>query len=152
MLSVCTFGLYDLYWFYKNWERVAWRRREALSPFWRTVFAGIWNFGLFREVKDFAGERGVKAGWSPILLGSVYLAMSVLMRLPKTPALFGLLFFLPILPVVLTIHRIHEMYRGLVTEPVNDNFSGWNIVALVVGGVMVLLAIVGTFLPASGTQ
>ena len=41
VLSICTLGLYDLYWFYQNWQRVRRRTREDLSPFWRAAFAPL---------------------------------------------------------------------------------------------------------------
>ncbi|MGH7577402.1 MAG: hypothetical protein ACREM1_20010 [Longimicrobiales bacterium] len=55
-MSACTVGLYDLYWFYKNWQRVRDRSGESLSPFWRAFFAPLWSFSLFRRVHQYAQE------------------------------------------------------------------------------------------------
>src|SRR5258708_1698326 len=35
VMSTVTLGLYDLYWFYKNWTFVKERTARDISPFWR---------------------------------------------------------------------------------------------------------------------
>jgi len=32
VMCVCTFGIYQFYWFYKNWQRIAERDRETVWP------------------------------------------------------------------------------------------------------------------------
>ena len=41
VMSLVTFGLYELYWMYQQWKRVKIRTMEDLSPFWRTFFAPL---------------------------------------------------------------------------------------------------------------
>jgi hypothetical protein len=38
VLSICSIGIYDLYWFYKNWQLVRAREQSDISPFWRAFF------------------------------------------------------------------------------------------------------------------
>ncbi len=42
VLSVCSLGIYELYWCYQNWKRLKQASGERLSPFWRAVFAPLW--------------------------------------------------------------------------------------------------------------
>jgi hypothetical protein len=39
VMSLCTFGLYELYWFYMNWNLLKQRHNSDISPFWRAFFA-----------------------------------------------------------------------------------------------------------------
>jgi hypothetical protein len=47
-VSLVTFGLYDVYWVYKNWVAVRDAGSKKLSPFWRTVFTVFYIYPLFR--------------------------------------------------------------------------------------------------------
>ena len=38
LLSTCTSGLYELFWFYKNWRLVREREDSDILPFWRAFF------------------------------------------------------------------------------------------------------------------
>ena len=54
-----------------------------------------------------------------------------------------LLGFLPLLPVQAAVNRVN---RQLAPEAdPNARFSGWNIVGVILGGVLVALAVVGMF-------
>lgn len=143
ILSFGTFGLYDLYWFYRNWKLVKNQFRQDLSPFWRAFFAPLWGFSLFGEIHAYAGRHGRHAGWSAGLLGALYLIWVALWRLPDPWWLVSLFSFIPLIPVQRTINDV-AVQRGLVP---NRTYSGKHIVAIVLGGIFTLLAVIGTFMP-----
>jgi len=144
VLSVCTLNIYTLYWCYQNWWRIRERTGEQLSPFWRAFFAPLWAFSLFARIARQAGEHGVTVGWSPTLLGLAYLIMSGFGMLPDPLWLVTLASFLPFLPVVQTIQRLNQ--DEAATESRNAAYSGANVATIMVGGIIVLLAILGTFM------
>ena len=39
IMSTCTFGIYELYWFYRNWCFVRTREAPEIMPFWRAFFS-----------------------------------------------------------------------------------------------------------------
>src|SRR4051812_24345977 len=39
--SICSLGLYNTYWFYKNWRYVRDRDGSNIRPFWRAIFSPI---------------------------------------------------------------------------------------------------------------
>ena len=41
VMSLVTFGLYEVFWFYKNWQLFKAATVRDISPFWRTVFSGV---------------------------------------------------------------------------------------------------------------
>ena len=144
VLSVCTVNLYTLYWCYQNWRRIRERTGEQLSPFWRAVFAPVWAFGLFARIAEHSAARGIKVVWSPTLLALAYLIMTGLGMLPDPWWLVNLAGFVPFLPVVQTIRQLNE--RDAATESRNESYSGANVATILVGGVIVLLAVAGTFM------
>lgn len=145
-MSLCTFGIYELYWYYKNWERVRARTGETLSPFWRAFFAPLWSFSLFRRVREYQDDGTSPISWSPGLLGTIYLVLIVSWRLPDPWWLVSLGTFVPILPVLNTTQAINA--RTTASESLNESVTGGNVVILVLGGLLLLFGVIGTFLPA----
>ena len=145
-MSVCTFGFYELYWCYRNWQRIKERSREDLSPFWRAFFAPFWGFSLFERVQESAERRKLGVGWSAGFLGVLYFVLSITWRLPDPWWLISMLTLAPFIPVVQTVRAINA------TEPAaegpNAAYSGGNIATVIIGGLLVVLAVVDAFIPA----
>jgi hypothetical protein len=144
VLSLCTLNIYILYWCYQNWWRIRERTGEQLSPFWRAFFAPFWAFSLFARIGGQARDHGVTVGWSATLLASGYLLMSAFVILPDPWWLLNVACFLPLLPAVQSIQRLNE--REAATESRNEAYTGANVATILVGGIIVLLAVVGTFM------
>ena len=147
-LSLCTLGLYQLFWFYQNWQRVHRRTGEVLSPFWRALFASLWGFAFFRRVATHASLEDGRPTWSASLLGALFLGLTVASRLPDPWWLLCLLSFVPLLPVLRTTQRLNA--RQAPTAPENGDYSIANILTLIFGGMVLCLAILGALLPAEG--
>jgi hypothetical protein len=120
------------------------RTGEQLSPFWRAFFAPVWVFSLFIRIAGQANEHRVTVNWNSTALGLGYLIMSGFGMLPDPWWLVSLACFLPFLPVVQTIQRLNE--GEAATESRNAAYSGANVATVLVGGIIVLLAVVGTFM------
>lgn len=146
VLSLCSFGMYELYWFYKNWKLEMARTGEKLSPFWRTFFAPLFAYSLFKRIKEFGDGSSPPVEYSPGLLAVAFVALNVSWRLPAPFWLVATLAFLPLLPVRAAVAAINLQHAP--QSDTNGEFSGGNILLVVVGGLLLLLAVVGTFLPA----
>ncbi len=146
VLSICTFGIYELYWSYKNWQRIAGFTGERMSPFWRTFFAPFWSYALFKDLKYACTSRGSPASYSPGWLALAYFVLGVTWRLPQPFNLISLFTFLPFLPVIVSAQNFNSRYQSTTGETLNKNFSGWNIAAIVLGGITVVLAIIGSLI------
>lgn len=145
VMSLCTFGLYELYWAYKHWDAQRRREQENLSPFWRAFFAPLWAFSLFPRIRRITATYGVPATWSGSGLALGYFLIHLTWRLPDPYWLISLLGFLPLLVVQRSVNALNAAVAP--EAPRNDTYSGVNVVAILVGGLLLLLAIVGTFLP-----
>ena len=147
VLATCTVGLYELYWFYRNWRLV--REREGLDirPFWRAFFAYFFCYSMFARIRDFPSEG---AGTSRLLAGPLAAGWIITTLLWKLPDPYWLLCWLAVLfivPVQLTAIRVNE-----VVAPAHDRnarFSPANWLTAIVGGVFCLLAVIGAFIPDS---
>ncbi|HWA51688.1 MAG TPA: trypsin-like peptidase domain-containing protein [Patescibacteria group bacterium] len=70
-MSICTFGIYDIYWFYKQWKSFKSDKNLKISPFWRSIFSPIFSYSLFKTIsnasKEIDGNKGLEAGaWALI--------------------------------------------------------------------------------------
>ncbi|HEX6747783.1 MAG TPA: DUF4234 domain-containing protein [Longimicrobium sp.] len=143
LLSIFTLGLYELYWFYRNWKRVRARTGEDISPFWRAFFAPLWAYSMFEEVDRQALAQQMEVGWSSIALGAAYFLLSAAWRLPDPWSLITFVGFLPLLPVQASINAMAAR-RGVRAD---DSFDGRHYAAFAVGSLLLLLAVAGTLLP-----
>lgn len=146
IMSLCTFGIYELYWAYKQWDAVRRRDQEDLSPFWRAFFAPLWAFSLLPRMNRLTAMYLVPASWSGSALALAYFVLHVSWRLPDPYWLASLLSFLPLLVVQ---RSINELNATVAPEaPRNNSYSGFNVVMIIVGGLFLLLTILGTVVPA----
>lgn len=145
LMSICTFGIYELYWFYKNWVLIKKRTRQNIMPFWRAFFAPIWAYSCFKHIKTSAGESNVQESLSIGLLAVVYFILQALWRLPDPFWLISFLSFALIIPANSVALNINN---NLISDfKNNEEFSGWNWVGLVLGGTLFVLSLIGTFVP-----
>ena len=146
IMSICTFGLYELYWAYHQWKRIRLNGGESLSPFWRAVFAPLWGFSLFSHVEGIAAGRHVQFGWTGGLLGLLYLVLNISLRLPDPYWLVSFATFVPLVIVQRSMNVLNAAEQA--KENPNTSYTAANIVAIAIGGLLVLLTVLGAFMPA----
>lgn len=145
LMSACTIGIYELYWFYKNWVLIKARANKGIMPFWRAFFAPLWAYSCFKYVKLAANEKGVPAPSLIGLLALFYFILQSLWRLPNPYWLASILSFVPLLPMNAAALEINKKIGAIGSE--NSKFTPWNWVALVGGGLLLAFAIIGSFIP-----
>jgi hypothetical protein len=145
VMSICTFGIYKLYWFYKNWNLIKQRERTNIAPFWRAFFAYFFCYQCFSHIRARSASLGLHqlAPAGPLAVG--WIITTLLWKLPDPYWLLSTLAFLFILPVQALANRINSTITPL-HDP-NRRFTAWNLVGVVVGAISVILATIGTFQP-----
>jgi hypothetical protein len=146
VMSLCTWSIYEVYWFYKNWNIIKERTGQNIRPFWRAFFSIFFCYSFFKSVKQSAGSLGIPTQMSPGGLACAYIALAAMWRLPDPFWLISFVTFLPLLSVQGVVNQINS--RGDLTHEPNNRFSGGNVVAMIFGGLMLLLCLIGAFLPA----
>jgi len=145
VMSVCTFSAYEVYWFYRQWKRIAERERLAVSPVARAIFTFLFCYQCFVHVRDFETETETepKLAAGPLAIG--WIGTTFLWRLPDPYWWISMLAPLFLVPVQLHMNRLNAAANPQHER--NSRFSGWNWVAIVLGGLLFMLAVLGTFLP-----
>ena len=146
VMSLVTFGFYEIFWFYKNWQLFKAATGRDISPFWRTVLSGIFCYFLFKEIKVCAKSYCVYPNFSPFLLTIVWIGLNMCFRLPNPYGLVSNLSVIALLPVQETVNKLNCV--AAPNHNPNSRFSAWNIAAIAVGGSLTVLAIVGILIPA----
>jgi len=147
LMSLCTLGLYEIYWFYKNWKLIKTRTGQNLSPFWRAFFSIIFCYPLFKHIQVSADSQGCKSNINPGWLLIGYIALNVTWRLPDPFFIISLLTFLPLLSAQGVINDLN-----LKTAPRaerNNRFSVTNFAVIIIGALFVIIGVVGSMIPSS---
>ena len=76
IMSITTFGIYQLYWFYQNWEAVKEQGKENISPLWRSWFGILYCDSLFERIFISAHKFGYKKNNS-MSLAITYILLSI---------------------------------------------------------------------------
>jgi hypothetical protein len=147
VLSLCTGGLYELYWFFKNWQLESERRGGGryLAPAVHVVFAYFLCYRLFRSVARLADEVGVRKASSGLLAIS-WVALHLAQRLPSRLWVISAASVVPLAIVQGTVNQICD--KTASEDPRNNRFSAANVATCAVGVFVVLFALVDTFAPA----
>jgi hypothetical protein len=148
LMSTCTFGLYQLYWYYKQWCHVQEQEKSDLMPLVRAIFSHLFCFLLFEKVQASAKVHGTLSSIRPDLLGVGWLIFSTMLyRLPGPYWLATYLAVLFLVPVQIAANEINR-----ITTPdqqvLGGSFSKWDIGIVVIGGPLFVLMLIGTFFPA----
>lgn len=72
MLFVMTFGVYRLYWFYKNWSLYRQKNIVKIMPVMCAIFAIFFTHSLFQKVGKRLKERDPNYCWPGNTLATVY--------------------------------------------------------------------------------
>jgi hypothetical protein len=141
VMSVCTMGLYQVYWFYKQWVLIKQRSEPLIIPWARALFGIFWCYNCFEFIRNdertLQIEPNLPAG--PLAIG--WIAASLAWRLPEPYFLIGFLAPLLLVPVQRHVNHINAMVAPDHDE--NSRFSGWNGLAIAVGGIFLALTVLG---------
>ena len=140
VMSLCTFGLYEAYWFYNNWALIKARTNSDVMPFWRAVFSPLWAYSCFRHVKVSAGESRTRALPPIEWLAAAYFLLQALWRLPNPYWLVSLLSFVPIIPVNVAALEVNRA-KG-VEDVQSARFSPWNWMGVLFGGGLLVFELI----------
>lgn len=148
VLSLCTFGIYELYWFYRNWKLKKARDNSDISPFWRAFFGIIFCYQIFTHIRDEGASRGIQPPLAAGVLAAGWILLTLTWRLPDPYSLITFAAVAFLLPVQDYVNRINA--HDVPNHDPNARFSAWNWVGVVVGGFLFAFSLwVAIFPPAT---
>jgi hypothetical protein len=148
VLSICTFGLYETYWFYKQWQVIKQNERSDIRPFWRAVFCIFYMRALFRSIKDTAALYDVAADFNPLTMSLTFLGLNLCARFGNVGWLLAIFSFYPLTVVQGVANQINA--RVAPDHDRNAQFTAGNIVTILIGGLLLALALFGTLMTLLG--
>lgn len=145
VLSTCTFGLYEFYWFSRNWNRIRVSGEPEITPSLRALFVLFYCYPCFIRIK----LAGVSRGVTPVppigILAICYLLLGFSWKLPELFWVIGFLKIAFLLPIQSYVNGINALASPR-NDP-NSRFGVWNWIAVLAGGLLFILAIIGSILP-----
>jgi hypothetical protein len=154
LLVFCSFGIYDLFWFYSTWRLLKERHRLYITPAARALFREFFAINLSREIFKLSTEAGHKPRWSPVGIGVSYVLLDILaggcMRQDApAPFLMGVLFFLASIGVrVPLVNALNDFWRHEqpgVSERTRLSGKAWAVV--IIGSIFWIFALLGLTVP-----
>ena len=153
VLSLLTLGIYEVYWFWRNWSQLRDWLGHDISPGWRAfglllpVVNVVLVYDQLRLVRESALARGVAVAYSSGLTTAAFFAVALAGNLTLV-WVFSLLNVLPLVPVQETLNRLWE--REQPGAPIRARFVPREVAAIVGGAIVTGLALLETsgFLPA----
>ncbi|MES3004419.1 MAG: hypothetical protein V4787_27255 [Pseudomonadota bacterium] len=143
-MYVVTLGMYEFYWFYRQWIAVRDFNRIYISPAARTVASLVFAFNLFKRILDTSRLTPAASFGLAIVLGAILIAAAVAAYFPPPYVFIALLGPIPVIPMQVLANRANT--RVDPTHTVNAKLSRLNWVAVVLGGALLLLGVAGAIL------
>ena len=164
-LYILSFGLYGVYWFYKNWKCQEHLMDKKIYPLWRAIFSIFFTHSLFKRIDQQASHLEQRHHFKANALATFFVftivASNVIDRVTMNIAMLDnvsnsfiiitslallLLSTYPLLRVQSTVNRINNDMLGYL----NHRYSLANYVMMVIGTVIWLLIAVGLLLESAG--
>ena len=145
VMSICTFGLYQIYWFYQNWKLIKARNGSNIWPFARAFFAMVTCYSCFSQIRNYGRTLGTTPTILAGPLAATFIVTNLAYYLPEPFLLMGSLSFVSILPVQALASRIN--FVSVSGHGLNSNFGLWNWITVVLGGTVFVLASLSTLFP-----
>ncbi|MDH0450164.1 MULTISPECIES: hypothetical protein [unclassified Shewanella] len=128
IMFVATFGLYQIYWFYKQWQALKAYYDLDAWPIARCIFTVFFTHSLFVYVDEYIKEDNRSYRWSHSALATVYVLLivvsSILNNIEVLPTFFILIsIFIPLA----VLYPLYEAQKAInfALEPLDyeDNSS-----------------------------
>jgi len=144
LLSVITFGIYEVIWFYRNWKLLKNETGLKITPLLRALFAPIFAGSLAWYLEKYLKEKDILCKFSPTFIGIYYFIIVILWKLPDPYSLLSLFTFMPLLPLVNSLNKYWQKEEQNLAP---KKFTWWQIILIILGVFLVLLFIFASFLP-----
>lgn len=157
VLSIVTFGMYELYWFWRHWKLHKIDRKLDIWPVPRAVFSIFFAHALNREIDHRIQHNGERHRWSPGGWATLYVVTAIgnrlASRLPEDvfsaemALLSAVAAVLSATASLFHAQRAANIASGDPQALSNNRFTAANWVWIVLGGLFWLLIGVGLMLP-----
>jgi hypothetical protein len=139
ILSIASFGLYNLWWMYKSWRYIKYNENGDIHPALRALFTLFFGHQLFTKIAYYSATRGYHAAYNPTVVLLAYIGLNFLGRLPEPFWLLSILSFIPLLGPV----RAFNFYFTGDAEASQSEFNNRKFFLVAIGVIFWLLLALG---------
>jgi len=116
VLDLATFGVYVMYWCYRQWQTIKAKRDGKFNPAVRGIFTTIFLGNLAKTIKEMAKEQNIEVTYHPYLLWFSFIFLYVLYKLPDPYWLIAVFDFLPLLPILRAMNQYYDATENGLEE------------------------------------
>jgi hypothetical protein len=145
ILSIFTFGLYQMWWMYKSWKFFKEKEDLDIMPVWRAIFAIFFVSSLFSKCLRMAQSNGYEKSYPAGALAVGFIILGFLSRLPDP---FWLISFLSVLFMIQPVSAFnYAIENSTKFRATSTGFQLRHIILLLAGGALWILMLIGLFYP-----
>ena len=140
LLSLATFGLYDLVWSYRYWKILKEDFEYDVLPPLRAIFMGFTNFWLFNILDKYMKSFKINS-IRPVGLALLYLLFNICGKSDEVNIF--LIAFLGVIPLAIIQHKINIINEKNNLPAKVNNWNTANTIWTILGIIFLVLAIIG---------
>lgn len=141
ILSILTFGFYDIVLLYNYWKVFNKKFGYAISPSCRAIFCGIYCFSLFPKLNKYIKTFNIPS-FPPILLAIFFIFLSALYRLPNPYSILNSFTFVIFIIIQNRLNFINEQHFPNAKQ---NNWSLANTLWTIPCSILFFFYLIGTF-------
>lgn len=145
LFSLISFGIYELYWTYKNWKLIKEKLLINISPIARAIFGYFYIYSFSKYILGLAKEKGYKESYSSGWVAFGFIALSLLWRLPDPYWLVSIFSFVPLIFIVKALNFYCSIEQP--DHKIRTGLSVGEVVFVIFFGIFFILSLIGSFLP-----
>lgn len=145
ILSIASFGLYEIWWIYKSWRYYQQKEDLDILPAARAIFCVFFLNSLFKKILNSAKDKGYQDDYSSVALFIGFFIMNIFTKLPDPYWLittFSFVFFIPPFRAL----NYEKLNSGGFTATHQTYFNGRQIALIGFGSLFWCLVILGLFM------
>ncbi|EPG37097.1 hypothetical protein [Acinetobacter colistiniresistens] len=144
ILSITSFGLYQIWWMFKAWRFFAIKDNLNIMPAARAIFSIFFLYLLFSKIQSYAQENGYTRSFSSAWMFVGYLLIIFAYYLPDPYWLITLFDFIFLIPAFVAFNyaKIQSTDLNAIRQ---ETLGAGHIIVVAIGSLCWLLILIGLF-------
>ncbi|NNP76346.1 hypothetical protein A7P54_07925 [Acinetobacter sp. Ac_3412] len=144
ILSITSFGLYQIWWMFKAWRFFAIKDNLNIMPAARAIFSIFFLYSLFNKIQNYAQANGYTQSFSSAWMFVGYLLIIFAYYLPDPYWLITLFDFIFLIPAVVALNyaKIQSTDLNAIRQ---EKLGAGHIIVVAIGSLFWLFILIGLF-------
>jgi hypothetical protein len=134
LLSIFSFGLYEIWWIYKTWRFFRQKEKLDIMPACRALFSIFFLYALFTKIMQYASVNKYKRRFPPFACYIGFFAINFLAYLPEPWGLISVFSFIFLIPPFQALNYAKQTSTTFVVNE-QTSFNGRQMI-LIIGGII----------------